>query len=62
MPTRRSFSRRDDLLSWFYAQVELAQGRLPWPGGSDEAETQQRKEKLSVRELHSGLLRAFRAI
>lgn len=35
----RELSRRDDLLSWFYSIVELAESRVPWPGTRDRDRT-----------------------
>ena len=35
----RELSRRDDLLSWFYSIIELAESRVPWPGNRDRDRT-----------------------
>ncbi|OHS97190.1 Casein kinase I isoform alpha [Tritrichomonas foetus] len=35
----RELSRRDDLLSWFYSIIELAESRVPWPGSRDRDRT-----------------------
>jgi serine/threonine protein kinase len=40
-------SRRDDLISWFYSVVEMAGGKLPWPGGSDRGVTVTMKEGIA---------------
>jgi serine/threonine protein kinase len=48
-------SRRDDLFSWFYSVIELAAGRLPWPGSADKARTLELKESLTVEQLCQGL-------
>ena len=44
-------SRRDDLISWFYSILELANGSLPWPGSQDRAKTEEIKKKMTPEEL-----------
>lgn len=48
-------SRRDDLLSWFYSTIELAEGRVPWPGSKDRDLTEEMKKKSRAAELCKGL-------
>jgi serine/threonine protein kinase len=43
-------TRRDDLISWFYSVVELAEGLLPWPGSVDRKETY--KMKMAIPPIH----------
>ena len=44
-------SRRDDMISWFYSMVELAKGKLPWPGSEDKELTIQLKRTLTIEEV-----------
>lgn len=48
-------SRRDDLISWIYTLVELADGKLPWPGTKNREQTQEMKNTISA----SVLLHSF---
>jgi serine/threonine protein kinase len=52
-------SRRDDLISWMYSMIELAQGKLPWPGLKNRSKTIQLKEEITAAELCRGLPRQF---
>jgi serine/threonine protein kinase len=52
-------SRRDDLMSWFYSVVEIAAGKLPWPGGSDRVVTVTVKERIDVNVLCQDLPEEF---
>lgn len=47
----KELSRRDDLISWFYSMVHLADGRLPWPSSSGKKITIQMKREMSPDEL-----------
>ena len=44
-------SRRDDMLSWFYSVIELAEGKVPWPGSKDRELTEEMKKKTRAAEL-----------
>jgi serine/threonine protein kinase len=44
---KKLMTRRDDLISWFYSVVELADGVLPWPGSSNREETFRLKMEIS---------------
>lgn len=44
-------SRRDDMISWFYSMVELAKGKLPWPGSDDKEETIRLKRTMTIEEI-----------
>ncbi|EAX96439.1 CK1 family protein kinase [Trichomonas vaginalis G3] len=52
-------SRRDDMLSWFYSVIELAEGRVPWPGSKDREATEQLKRRTRAADLCSGLPEEF---
>lgn len=41
----REQSRKDDLETWFYMQVELTTGRLPWKNIEDKDEVGRCKER-----------------
>jgi serine/threonine protein kinase len=58
----KQLSRRDDLISWFYSVVEMAQGSLPWPGSRNNEETIRCKEMLKASELCTNLPPGFRRI
>lgn len=47
----KELSRRDDLISWFYSMVHLADGRLPWPSSSGKKITIQMKREMPTEEL-----------
>ncbi|EAY06068.1 CK1 family protein kinase [Trichomonas vaginalis G3] len=47
--------RRDDIISWLYTIVELADSRLPWPGTKDRVATRQMKNDISA----TTLLKSF---
>jgi serine/threonine protein kinase len=55
-------SPRDDLVSWLYSLVELAEGYLPWSADSDPTVIQNRKVAISDRTLMRSLPREFQAI
>lgn len=44
----------DDLVSWFYSVVELADGELPWPGCSDYDFVRKKKTNISSEKLCEG--------
>lgn len=48
-------SRRDDLISWFYSVVELANGSLPWPGSQDRKKTAELKRTMTSHQLCANL-------
>lgn len=52
-------SRRDDMISWFYSMVELAKGKLPWPGSDNKEETIRLKRTLTVEEICTGMPQEF---
>lgn len=52
----RELSRRDDLESWFYSVIELAHGRVPWPGSKDRAKTELMKRQLDHEKNQSTLI------
>jgi serine/threonine protein kinase len=52
-------SPRDDLVSWLYSLVELAEGYLPWSADSDPTVIQNRKVAISDRTLMRSLPREF---
>lgn len=52
-------SRRDDMLSWFYSVIELAEGKVPWPGSKDRALTEEMKKKTRATDLCRGLPEEF---
>ncbi|OHT04415.1 CK1 family protein kinase [Tritrichomonas foetus] len=52
-------SRRDDLFSWFYSMVELADGRLPWPPSDGKKITIQIKKEIAPEELSRMLTPEF---
>jgi serine/threonine protein kinase len=58
----KQLSRRDDLISWFYTIIELAQGRVPWPGSRDRLKTFEMKKELPTSELCEGLPYQFEEI
>jgi serine/threonine protein kinase len=55
----KRLSRRDDLISWFYSMIEIAVGKMPWPGSKDCDTTKRMKAGLSEVELCRGLPREF---
>ena len=57
-----SLSRRDDLISWFYSLVEMAVGKLPWPGGKDKAMTYEVKRSITPQKLCKSLPQEFQEI
>jgi serine/threonine protein kinase len=46
-----TLSRRDDLISWFYATIELATGDTPWPGNDNPDKALRIKETIGVKRL-----------
>lgn len=48
-------SRRDDLVSWFYSTIELAEGKVPWPGSKDRELTERMKRKMHAKALCKAL-------
>ena len=48
-------SRRDDMLSWFYSVIELAEGKVPWPGSKDRELTEEMKKRSRAADLCRGL-------
>jgi serine/threonine protein kinase len=48
--TLHDLSRRDDLISWFYVILDLAQGTLPWKGVSDNTDVAMMKSRFDMRE------------
>ena len=55
-------SRRDDLISWFYSLIEMADGKLPWPGGKDKATTYEMKRSITPQKLCKNLPPEFHEI
>lgn len=55
-------SRRDDLISWFYSVVELADGSVPWPGSQDKLLTAHLKRTISTSQLCASLPTEFQKI
>lgn len=51
--------KRDDMISWFYSLVELAQGALPWGELATNAEALACKEQTAARELCRGMPDGF---
>jgi serine/threonine protein kinase len=58
----KQLSRRDDLISWFYSTIELAHGRVPWPGSRDRVMTVKLKKELSISILCEGFPSPFEDI
>ena len=56
---RKELSRRDDLFSWFYSMVELADGRLPWPPDDGDQRTVKMKREIKIEELTKMLTPEF---
>ena len=52
-------SRRDDLISWFYSMIELANSKTPWPGSDDKKLTISMKREMSPEEICEGLPSEF---
>ncbi|EAY10098.1 CK1 family protein kinase [Trichomonas vaginalis G3] len=50
-----SLSRRDDLMSWFYSVIELAEGHVPWPGSKDMELSEKLKTLMSAQDLCKSL-------
>lgn len=48
-------SRRDDLISWFYSILEIANGYVPWPGSTDRKKTEEIKREITPEELCKNL-------
>jgi serine/threonine protein kinase len=59
---QRRLSRRDDLISWFYAVMELADGKLPWPVDGDHDQILALKQSLTAGEMCAGLPGQFKGI
>lgn len=55
-------SRRDDLYSWFYSVIELAEGRVPWPGSKNREATVTLKKTMTIQELCQSLSPQFMEI
>lgn len=47
--------RRDDIISWIYTMVELADSKLPWPGTKDREATRTMKRDITA----TSLLKSF---
>jgi serine/threonine protein kinase len=58
----RQLSRRDDLISWFYSTVELADGQLPWPGSRERRASEQSKGAIKSKKLCKALPADFQTI
>jgi serine/threonine protein kinase len=54
--------RRDDIISWFYTIVEIAERKLPWPGSKDRDETYRLKREATAAGLCRSLPPQFIAI
>jgi len=52
-------SRRDDLISWFYSLIELAEGKVPWPGSKDRKNTEKLKRNTKPEKLCKSLPKVF---
>lgn len=52
-------SRRDDLISWFYSVLELANSSLPWPGSQDRQKTEQIKKAMTPEQLCENMPEEF---
>lgn len=48
-------SRRDDLISWFFTVIEIAEGNVPWPGSADREKTELLKKTTTAEQLCAGL-------
>lgn len=55
----KQLSRRDDLFSWFYTIIELAEGKMPWPGSRDKELTIEMKRVMKPQELCRTLTSEF---
>ena len=55
----KQLSRRDDLYSWFYTVIELAEGKVPWPGSRDKELTIEMKRVMKPQELCRSLTPEF---
>jgi serine/threonine protein kinase len=55
----RELGRRDDIISWLYSVIDLAEAGLPWPGSKDREQTIQLKESLTIEQLCGCLPRQF---
>jgi serine/threonine protein kinase len=54
--------RRDDIISWLYTVIEIADRRLPWPGSKDRDETYRLKREATAAGLCRSLPHQFIAI
>jgi serine/threonine protein kinase len=59
---QKQLVRRDDLISWFYCVVELAQGSLPWSHLTVPSQIRRVKKSVAASELCKGLPPGFQAI
>jgi hypothetical protein len=51
--------RRDDIISWLYTVVEIAEKSLPWPGSKDRDKTYNLKKGITAAELCRSLPHQF---
>jgi serine/threonine protein kinase len=58
----KRLSRRDDLTSWFYSIVEMAEGKLPWPAHAEQEEIMALKKATTAAELCGELPMQFQEI
>jgi hypothetical protein len=47
MHARQDQGRAADLVSWFYAVIDITDGELPWPATHDEHKTLKGKQKVT---------------
>lgn len=58
----RIFSRRNDLLDWFYLVLLLNDGKLPWTGIEDHKRAERMRTNIPVRQLCASLPEDFQDI
>ncbi len=56
----QELSRKDDLETWFYQQVELTVGRLPWADTQDKEEVARRKVATRSNDLYANCPRTYK--
>jgi serine/threonine protein kinase len=59
---QRRLSRRDDLISWFYAVMELAEGKLPWPVDGNHEKIMELKRSMTAAQMCASLPAQFKGI